>query len=179
MRKHVFGRQFKRDVNERKALFKSLLSELVMHERIQTTEEKAKSVKADADRLITKAKKTDRLHAYTLLQPLVTADAVKKLMSDLGPRFSQRNGGYTRIIRLQRRFNDNAKMAFIEWTEAKSEESGTISKNNNKEMIKANLTLPTKTAKAKKTVTTKTTKAVKEPQKAKKVTTKSKKEDSK
>ena len=57
MKKNVFGRQFKRDANERKALFKNLLTSLVMQERIQTTEAKAKAIKAAADKLVTRAKK--------------------------------------------------------------------------------------------------------------------------
>jgi len=119
MHKHIFGRRFKRDTNERKALFRSLLSELVMHERIKTTEEKAKAIKADADRLITKAKKQDRIHVYAQLRPLVTTDAVQKLLFDIAPRFADRAGGYTRIVKLNRRFNDDARMVFIEWTESK------------------------------------------------------------
>ena len=57
MRKHVFGRHLKRDANERKALFKNLLTSLVIEERITTTEAKAKAIKAAADKLVTKAKK--------------------------------------------------------------------------------------------------------------------------
>ncbi|HUD44285.1 MAG TPA: 50S ribosomal protein L17 [Patescibacteria group bacterium] len=120
MRKNVFGRKLKRDINERKALFKNLLSSLVLNERVKTTEEKAKAVKADADKLITKAKYQDRLHAYTLLQPLVSSEAVEKLLADLAPRFADRQGGYTRIIKMQRRFSDNARMAMLEWTEGSS-----------------------------------------------------------
>lgn len=130
MRKQVFGRRFKRDINERKALFKSLLSELVLHERIQTTLEKARAIKSDADKLITKANYDDKLHARILLQPLVTPEAVMKLLNDLGPRFVARHGGYTRIIKLGRRFNDNAANAFIEWTEMKTV-------TNNKQLAKS------------------------------------------
>ena len=67
MRKNVFGRQFKRDKNERAALFKGLISSLVLHERIKTTEEKAKAIKGEVDKIITKAKKGD-LAARHLLQ---------------------------------------------------------------------------------------------------------------
>ena len=125
MRKHVFGRKLKRDVHERNALFKSLLSELVLHERIQSTEEKIKAIKADADKLITKAKYEDRLHAYALLQPMVSAPAVTKLLNEIAPRFVNRQGGYTRVIKINRRFNDNARMAMIEWTETKNIEGST------------------------------------------------------
>ena len=120
MRKNVYGRHLKRDIDERKALFKGLLTDLVIRERIQTTLEKAKSIKGSADKLITKAKYQDRLHAYSLLTPLVASEAVDKLLNDLAPRFTDRHGGYTRIIKVQRRFSDNARMAMIEWTEQNS-----------------------------------------------------------
>jgi len=116
MRKNVFGRQFKRDRNERRALFKSLLSSLVLHDRIKTSEAKAKAVKADADKLITKAKKGG-LHAYRLIEPDLTIDAVKKLISSVAPRFEKRQGGYTRIIRTEKRLKDNTQEVILEWTE--------------------------------------------------------------
>lgn len=120
MRKNVFGRQLKRDKNERKALFKSLLTSLVLHERIQTTEAKAKAIKSDADKLITKAKKGG-LAAYRLLEPeLISAQAVKKVLDTIAPRFAKRQGGYTRIIRVGNRLKDNAPLVLLEWTEKAS-----------------------------------------------------------
>ncbi len=117
MKKQVFGRQFKRDVNERKAMFKNLLTSLVLEERIKTTIAKAKAIKRDADKLITKAKKGGDA-AYKALHPDVNQNAVVKLISDIGPRFATRQGGYTRVIKLgKRRVADNAPMAIIEWTE--------------------------------------------------------------
>ncbi len=116
MRKNVFGRQLKRDVNERKALFKTLLSSLVMYESIRTTEAKAKAIKPSADKLITKAKKGG-LHAYRLVEPDLSTEAVKKLLSAIAPRFAGRQGGYTRIIRVGNRIKDNAAQVIIEWTE--------------------------------------------------------------
>jgi large subunit ribosomal protein L17 len=117
MRKHVFGRQFKRDANERKALFKNLLTSLVLEERIKTTEAKAKAIKAAADKLVTKAKKGET--AYKLLHPDVNQKAVVKLIQDIAPRFAKRQGGYTRVVKLsKRRVADNADMALIEWTES-------------------------------------------------------------
>lgn len=116
MRKRVFGRKFKRDIDERKALFKSLMSELVMHGRIKTTEQKAKAIKASAEKLITKARK-EALLAKKLLSSELTAEAIVKVMTDIAPKFAGRNGGYTRIIRLGRRFNDDASMVLLEWVE--------------------------------------------------------------
>lgn len=126
MKKHVFGRQFKRDANERKALFKNLLTSLVLAERIETTEAKAKAIKADADKLITKAKialpagRQDGTHAFRMLEAKVNHNAVVKLIEDLGPRFAARNGGYTRIIKTRRRVADNAPMVILEWVERAS-----------------------------------------------------------
>ncbi len=117
MKKQVFGRQFKRDVNERKAMFKNLLTSLVLEERIKTTISKSKAIKSAADKLITKAKKGGD-SAYKALHPEVNQDAVVKLISDIAPRFATRQGGYTRVIKLgKRRVADNAPMAIIEWTE--------------------------------------------------------------
>lgn len=116
MRKNVFGRRFKRDKNERKALIKGLLSHLVLEERIQTTEQKAKAIKGEADKLITKSRKEARL-ARNLLGELLIPAATEKLLSELGPRFKDRQGGYTRITRLGKRFGDDASMVVLEWVE--------------------------------------------------------------
>src|SRR3989344_3463620 len=116
MKKQVFGRKFKRDTGERTALFKGLVSSLVIKERIRTTKEKAKAIKGYADRLVTKAKKGG-FPAMQQLQPYLSSDAVKKMLADIGPRFAARNGGYTRIIKIGERVSDNASMVYIEWVE--------------------------------------------------------------
>lgn len=117
MRKQVFGRKFKRDANERQALFKGLMNDLVLKETIKTTEEKAKSIKGQVEKLVTKAKKG--VSARILLQPFLNEKAIEKMLTDLAPRFANRLGGYTRIIKLGSRFSDNANMAIIEWVEKK------------------------------------------------------------
>ncbi len=119
MRKNIFGRQFKRDTNERKALFKNLATSLILHERIETTEQKAKAMKSHVDKLVTKAKKGGA-QAERLLQPYMHSDAVKKMLVDIGPRFQKRQGGYTRILRMGKRFSDNAQVVMIEWVEKKT-----------------------------------------------------------
>ncbi len=157
MRKNIFGRQFKRDRNERKALFKTLLSSLVIHESITTSEAKAKAIKSDADKLITKAKKGG-LHAYKLVEPELSTEAVKKLIESIAPRFSTRQGGYTRIIRAGRRVKDNSQEVIIEWTEkaaAISAVKPAEKENKKKNEIKdKELKKETKTAERKKTVKT-------------------------
>lgn len=116
MKKNVFGRQFKRDANERKALFKNLLNSLVLEERIQTSEAKAKAIRSAADKLVTKAKKggTD---AYRSLDGEVRHVAVEKLINQIAPRFVTRQGGYTRIIKVGRRIADNSPEVIMEWVE--------------------------------------------------------------
>ncbi len=119
MKKNIFGRKFSRDTNERKALFKSLISSLVINDRIKTTEPKAKAIKADADKIITKVKKNGE-GVRRLLAGVLNPEAMEKLINDVAPRFKNRDGGYTRIIKIGRRFGDNAMEVLIEWTESKS-----------------------------------------------------------
>lgn len=116
MRKNVFGRHLKRDSNERTALFKGLASSLVLHERIQTTEEKAKAVRPLVEKLVTRARIGD-VQAHSLIQPYLNAEALKKMMHDIAPRFKNRPGGYTRIIKMGPRLQDNASVVILEWVE--------------------------------------------------------------
>lgn len=122
MRKNVFGRKFKRDKNERKALFKSLIRSLILDGQIQTTLEKAKAIKGDIDKIVNKAKKGDK-EAQFFLQPVLSIDAIRKLTKDIAPSVSDRNSGYTKLTKLGRRFSDNAPMVLMEWVgkEVKSE----------------------------------------------------------
>lgn len=116
MKKHVFGRQLKRDANERKALFKGLITELVLHETITTTQQKAEAIRSRAEKLVTKAKKR-KSEAKQFLTPYLSDLAAEKVIKELSNRFADRPGGYTRIIKLGTRFSDNAPMAIIEWVE--------------------------------------------------------------
>ncbi len=116
MKKNIFGKKFGRDTNERRALFKSLMSSLVLNERIQTTEAKAKAIKSSTEKAVTRAKKSGNV-ARRLLGDMFNSSAMDKLINDIAPRFKKRNGGYTRIIRVGRRFGDNAMEVVMEWTE--------------------------------------------------------------
>ena len=89
MRKNVFGRKLKRDIKERKALFKSLMSSLVLKERIQTTEAKAKAIKGDVDKLITTVKKNED-NARRFLTKSLSPEALEKLIKKVVPRFKNR-----------------------------------------------------------------------------------------
>jgi large subunit ribosomal protein L17 len=114
MRHRVAGRHLKRDSSHRKALFRNLITELLRHERIETTEAKAKAIRADAEKLITLAKRGDvharRLAARTITDPNVT----KKLFDSLGPRYKERPGGYTRLFKVGPRLGDAAEVVIME-----------------------------------------------------------------
>ncbi len=145
MKKNVFGRHFKRDANERKALFKNLLTSLVLKERITTTPAKAKAIKAAADKLVTKAKKGGD-EAIRSLSPDINYNAVVKLVNDIAPRFAGRQGGYTRIINIGRRIADNAPQVIMEWVE-KSAKVEVQSEKLNKDAKKAKKAEPKKETK--------------------------------
>lgn len=114
MRHRVSGRKLSRDKDHRKALFRNLVTSLVLHEQIQTTEAKAKAVRGLVDKVITKGK-TGSLHARRVLVGFLTNQkAVEKVVKILAPRFRQRSGGFTRIIRLGKRQGDNAPLVRME-----------------------------------------------------------------
>jgi large subunit ribosomal protein L17 len=119
MKKNVFGRKLKRDKNERKALFKSLMSAFVMNGRIQTSEAKAKAIKPEIEKLVTKAKKGGNA-AKLVIEKSLTKAAFDKMVKEIGPLFEKRAGGYTRLIKLGERFGDNSPVVIMEWTEVAS-----------------------------------------------------------
>src|SRR4030043_2403264 len=115
MRHRVDGRLFGRTANQRKALLKGLVISLLEHERIETTEAKAKEVRRIAEKIITLGLKGD-LHAKRLAFSYLSDRAsVAKLFREIAPRFSGRNGGYLRIIQTRNRVNDSAPMAVLEF----------------------------------------------------------------
>lgn len=118
MRHRKSGRKLNRTSSHRKAMFANMATSLLQHERIQTTVPKAKELRTIVEPLITLARRGD-LHARRLAGRTVRdADVLAKLFNELGPRFAERDGGYTRIIRIGRRTGDNAPMAFIELVDA-------------------------------------------------------------
>jgi len=109
-----------RDSSARKALFRDLVTDLFLYERIQTTEAKAKEVRSIAEKLITLAKRGD-LHARRQVAAFVRRetldgkqDAIQKLFSELAPRYMEHPGGYTRILKLGPRRGDSAPMVYLE-----------------------------------------------------------------
>ena len=114
MRHNRSGYKLKRDAGSRKALFKSLVTSVIEHERVVTTITKAKAVKPLVEKMITLAKR-DTLHTRRQAAAFLEKPAaVKKLFDKLGTRFGQRNGGYTRVVRLGWRKGDGAEQAVIE-----------------------------------------------------------------
>lgn len=113
MRKRKKGRKFSRIRDQRKALLKTLAGSLILNEKIKTTEAKAKETSRFVERFITKAKKNS-LHSRRLLARFFPNNLVKKMVDEIGPRYKDRKGGYTRIIKLGPRKSDGAKMAIIE-----------------------------------------------------------------
>ena len=116
------GRKLGRTTAHRKALLRNLATALLEHERIITTEPKAKELRRVADKLVTLGKRGN-LHARRqALQVVQSNTVVQKLFNEIAPRFVGRQGGYTRILRLGYRPGDAAAMAVIELVDRQSEE---------------------------------------------------------
>jgi len=114
MRHRRAGKKLGRDSAHRKSLYSNLAGALIEHGRIKTTEAKAKAVKPFAEQMITLGKRGD-LHARRLaLAELRSQDVVHQLFADVAPRFADRPGGYTRIVKLGPRYGDAAEMVYLE-----------------------------------------------------------------
>ena len=110
------GRKLNRTSSHRKALFRNLVLSLIEHERIKTTDAKAKELRRYADRMVTLGKRGDipaRRLAFAFMQ---SRDAVKKLFDEIAPRFKDRAGGYTRVVKFGVRRGDAALLSIIEFT---------------------------------------------------------------
>jgi len=117
MRHHVAGRRLSRSKDQRRALRKNLITQLFKHDRIKTTEAKAKAIRGDAEKLVTLAKRGD-LHARRLAASrLNESEVLNKLFDELATRYEDRAGGYTRILRLGPRLGDRAEMVLLELVE--------------------------------------------------------------
>jgi large subunit ribosomal protein L17 len=114
MRHANSGRKLGRDSAHRKALFANLASSLIEHEQIVTTLPKAKDLRPIVEKLITLGKRGD-LHARRqAISQIRNLDAVRKLFETIGPRYKERNGGYTRVLKAGFRYGDGAPVAVIE-----------------------------------------------------------------
>ena len=114
MRHRKKGRQLGRNTKHRRALFRNLVTSLIEHERIETTEAKAKELRGFTDRMITLGKEGTLAARRRALGFILRKDIVSKLFSDVAVRFRNRPGGYTRIIKTRRRVGDAAEMVAIE-----------------------------------------------------------------
>ncbi len=114
MRHHRSGKKLGRDSAHRKALYANLACSLIEHGRIKTTEAKAKEVRPIVEQMITLGKRGD-LHAHRQAVAYLRSKSVAhKLFSDVAPRFAERPGGYTRVVKLGPRPGDAAPMAYLE-----------------------------------------------------------------
>ena len=113
MRKLKKGRKFSRKIGPRNALLRVLVNNFLMHEKITTTEAKAKELRGIAEKMITRAKDGNLANRRLLAQNL-TPKMTKKIIEEIAPNYKERNGGYTRIIKLGPRNSDGARMAIIE-----------------------------------------------------------------
>ena len=137
MRHRYSGRKLNRTSQHRQMLFRNMAQALIKHEQIVTTLPKAKELRPVVERLITLGKRGD-LHARRLAHARLRDDAMtRKLFEVLGPRYQQRNGGYTRIIKAGFRYGDSAPMAVIEFVDrdedARGQDSGPV-QNEDAEM---------------------------------------------
>ncbi len=104
-----------RNTSHRIAMIKNMVISLIMHGRIETTEARAKEARRFAEKMVTLGKRGD-LHARRLAFAFLRNDeALKKLFSDIAPKFNNRKGGYTRIIKAGNRLGDAAPVALLEW----------------------------------------------------------------
>jgi large subunit ribosomal protein L17 len=117
MRHHRSGKKLGRDSAHRKALYANLAASLIEHGRIKTTEAKAKAVRPIAEKMITLGRRGDLAARRQALAYLRSQEIVHRLFADVGPRFSERNGGYLRIVKLGPRAGDGAEMAYLEFVD--------------------------------------------------------------
>lgn len=114
MRHGVVSRKFDRPIGYRQLMFRNLVTEILDHEQIKTTEPKAKAVQGMTEKMITLAK-TGGLHARRqAMSFILDKNVVEKLFAKLGPRYTDRHGGYTRIVKIGMRMGDGASMVQIE-----------------------------------------------------------------
>ncbi|AJY47408.1 50S ribosomal protein L17 [Martelella endophytica] len=128
MRHKSAGRKLNRTASHRKAMFANMAVSLIVHEQIVTTLPKAKEIRPIVEKLITLGKRGG-LHARRqAIAQVKDAEAVKKLFDTLAPRYGERNGGYTRIMKAGFRYGDNAPLAVIEFVDRDADAKGAADK---------------------------------------------------
>lgn len=114
MRHQVAGRKLGRTSSHRSAMFRNMLTSLFEHEKIETTDAKAKELRKIAEKMISLGKKGDLHSRRQILRVIDNKKVVKNLFDKIAPRYQGRNGGYTRIFKVGRRRGDNAPLSIIE-----------------------------------------------------------------
>lgn len=136
MRHKVDKRKLNRDSSARKAMLKNLVTSLFDCNRIVTTDARAKETRRIAEKIITIAK-NNTLHARRIVLRVITKkDTVKKLFTEIAPTYSERNGGYTRLLRIGPRKGDNAFMVMVELKGMKEKEEKTQEEKKDQESSK-------------------------------------------
>ncbi|MEO0981225.1 MAG: 50S ribosomal protein L17 [Pseudomonadota bacterium] len=124
MRHGLAHRKLNRTSSHRKAMFSNMAASLIEHEQIVTTLPKAKELKPVMDKLVTLAKKGDLAARRRAIAKVGDKKMVRKLFETLGPRYAERNGGYTRVLKAGYRYGDSAPMAVIELVDRDEEAKG-------------------------------------------------------
>ena len=137
MRHRVSGKRLRRDTSQRMALLRNLVTSFLERERIRTTLAKAKATRPLAEKMITLGKK-DSLHARRqALRFIYKKEVVRKLFEEIAPRFTERPGGYTRIVKLGPRAGDGAEMAILEMVGTEFKKKEKKKEKSLKEKVKA------------------------------------------
>lgn len=138
MKKRVFGRHFSRTKNQRTALFRGLITSLFENGQLTTTLIKAKAIKPEAEKIITKAKEASVADRRVIFKTLNNKSLVDKLIKKIAPVLKNRKGGYLRIVRLRDRKGDQAEMAKVLFTEEIIKEKPIVQSKEDKSQEKKN-----------------------------------------
>ncbi len=139
MRHKLKGRKLNKTSSHRKAMFANMAVSLVMHEQIKTTLPKAKEIRPYVEKLVTAAKLPTLANRRRIISLIKDKVAAEKLISVLAPRYKERPGGYTRVIKAGFRFGDNAPVAYIEFLDRDVSAKGSADKARHEEASKADV----------------------------------------
>ena len=114
MKHGISGRKLSRPTSQRILMYRSMVTDLLRHERIRTTEAKAKEIRGLAEKMITLGKKGSLSHRRQAIGFITDESIVRKVFDDLAERYADRDGGYTRVIKMEPRKGDGASMALLE-----------------------------------------------------------------
>jgi len=117
MRKRVFGRQLKRDTDDRKQLLRNLMRSFILNGKLKSTQAKVAAIRPELERLVTAAKRKGDAAERDIFKHLANTDATRHLIREVAPRFADRPGGYTRVFKMGPRVKDAAPVALLQWVE--------------------------------------------------------------